>query len=316
MAEYKRTCRLGVWVAVLSLVAGVGLVANWRAGAPRLPLAQTGAMPEQHAVSASSGASAAASPALMGNAAAASTPSRPSFPGRDLVREIQDALAQGTPTGALAAAELIDRCIQADRRVAAFFEAQSQQSFQDVLAKKMLSLFGLDERQLVEHMQREQRNCQGLDAQTRVMRPALLQKALDAGVEGAAARSLEWLVETQGDKADPVRLQALRQAVRGEAEAGSMGAIYALASDKLSTGLSDEARHAYLLATDRIEDSWAQDEEKAAFVKPVLALKHLFGDRAADPSLTPQQLQAAEQQALRLFEAYKRRERARHQSVG
>lgn len=316
MAEYKRAHRLGVWVAVLSLVAGVWLVANWQADAPGLPLAQTGAIPEQHAVPASSGASAAASPASMGNAAAASTPLRPSFPGRDLVREIRDALAQSTPTGALAAAELIYRCIQADRRVAEFFEAQSQQSFQDVLAKKMLGLFGFDERQLVEHMQREQRNCQGLDAQTRAMRPALLQQALDAGVEGAAARSLEWLVETQGDTADPMRLQALRQAVRGEAEAGSMGAIYAMASEKLSMGLSAEAKHAYLRATDHIEDGWGQDEERAAFIKPVLAVRHLFDDRAADPSLTPQQLQAAEQQALRLFEAYKRRERARHQSVG
>ena len=103
------------------------------------------------------------------------------YRGRDLAREVQDALAQDTPTAALTAAELIDRCLKVDRRVAELFEAQSQQSFQDVVVKKMLGLFGLDERRLIEISQQEQRHCQGLDAQTRAMRPALLQQAGPCG---------------------------------------------------------------------------------------------------------------------------------------
>ncbi len=238
------------------------------------------------------------------------------YRGRDLAREVQDALAQDTPTAALTAAELIDRCLKVDRRVTELLEAQSQQSFQDVVVKKMLGLFGLDERRLIEISQQEQRHCQGLDAQTRAMRPALLQKALDGAVEGAAQRYLEWLVETQGDKTDPAQLQVLRQRIREEADAGSMVAMYALASEKLPLAVSAEARHSYLRATDHIEESWVKDEAMAGFLKPVLAMRQLLGGRGADPSLTPEQLQAAEQQALRLFEAYRHRELARHRSVG
>lgn len=310
--------RFGAGVAVLGLAGLAWVGAVWWADAPVVPLVQSDAAQAEAAaaVVAASSASGGVSLAVAGAATVALKSGLPSDPGRDLVREIQDALALGTPAGALTAAELIGRCLGADRRVTELFEAQSQQIFQGVLAKKMLSLFGVDEQRLIEHMQKEQRNCQGLDAQTRSMRPALLQRALDARVEGAPLRYLEWLVETQGDKTDPAQLQVLRQRIRDEADAGSMVAMYALASEKLPLAVSAEARHSYLRATDHIEESWVKDDAMAGFLKPVLAMRQLLGGRGADPSLTPEQLQVAEQQALRLFEAYRRRELARHRSVG
>lgn len=319
MAVRRMWRRLG-WVALAGLGATAWVVLGGRTDVPESASMRAQTVPAAVPPAAASQAGAAAASAITTAAATAPSAATPQSVGgdvgRDLVREIQDALAQGTPAGALTAAELIDRCLQADQKVAELFEAMGQHSFQDVLVRKMLGLFGLDERRLMDHMQREQRNCQGLDAQTRAMRPALLKQALDAGTEGAALRYLEWLVQTQGANADPAQLQTLRQAIRREADSGSMGAIYALGSDKLPLGLTPETRQAGLRAIDLIEQSWAKDDMRAGFIKPVLALRQLFGGPQADPSLTREQLQAAEQQAQRLFEAYQRREAARDRSVG
>lgn len=317
MAGWTWRRRLG-WGALAGFAGAMWFVLGGQADAPEpfdAPLTAVADRADLPVVGGSP-AIADAVPTATGDADAAILKIPANDKGRDFVREVQEALAPGTPAGALAAAELIGRCLEADRRVADLFEGQNQQAFQDVLMKKVFGLFGFDEKTLIEHAQREQRNCQGLDAQTRAMRPALLQKALDARTEGAALRYLEWAVETQGAKADPAQLQDLRSTIRSEADAGSINAIYALASEKLPMTLSPDARHAYARATDLIEDSWAQDETMGQIAKPLLAMRQLFGSREVDPSLTREQLQVAEAQARRLFEAYKRREAARHRGVG
>jgi hypothetical protein len=257
----------------------------------------------------------AASDAASAAVTSAPTPAAAGVKGRDLVGEIREALAQGTPAAALAAAELIERCMQADKKVAELFAARDEHTFQDVLAQKTLSLFGVDERTLLDHMQREQRNCQALDAQTRALRPALLKTALEAGADGAAAHYLQWLVETQGAGADPKQIEALQQTLRSEADAGSVSAMYALAGERLPTGVTPAARQAYVRATDLIEDSWAADGAMGGFVRKMRAVKQLFGGSTVDPSLSPEQLRAAEQRAQRLFEAYQGREAARRRTV-
>jgi len=308
MTKSKRL-RRGGWVVLAGLAAAAWFVSTRPDDAARDAPAPA-VLPSQTADQTAAAAPPVELPAV------SAPPSRSSLPGRDLRREIQDALARGTPEGALAAAELIERCAKADQQVAELFAARDAQGFQDRLALKILSLFGVDEKAVIDFAQQEQRSCQGVDAHTRALRPALLQQALDGAAEGAAAASLEWLAQTQGPHADPARLEALRQTLRAEAEAGSMRALYALARDKPPMSETAEARHAYLRATDHIEDSWAQDEATAGFAKLLPGLRALRGGRDADPSLTREQLQAAEQRALRLFEAYKRREAARRGAVG
>lgn len=298
-------------VALASFVAGCWFVLKGPAPTPEMPVARDDAS--------LSHATLPAAPAGLPAAAAGSAPAVGAerrdaqevgmppgalkMPDRDLVGQIREALAKDTPAGALDAASLIKQCIDADANLARFYAARDRHEFQDVLLRKALALIGLDEQVALDYMQQEQRNCQGMDAQTRAMRPALLQRALDAGVEGAAVRYLEWLLETQASVADPARLGSLRQAIRSEAAAGSIADMSAMARDELPLGQTPLERHTYRRAIELIQDSMP-----TPFFKGLRAARQLIGD-AVDPSLTPEQLQAAEQQAQRLFETYERRSR-------
>ncbi len=315
--------RVKVFLFGFAAVLGAAIWWLWSAAVSEPPMAaadiQKAAIdvPELRSEPAARGASGAPARAAAPTRAAVLPPAA-GVPWSDLTHRVRTAIADGSPQNALVAANLIERCAAADRRVDELFALRDAQVAKPAFFTAMLSAFGLDDSGLIEQAQREQRNCQGLDAQTRALQPALLQRAFDAGVEGAAVSYGSWLEDNHRLGENAALLASLRARVRSDADAGDIGSVLSLAwnGDSERHALEPQAQQAYRLALKRIQAAELDDAANSWIAKPVKLMLEFVDNDLPPLTLSPAQMQAAEQQAQRIFDTYKRRPPARKGGVG
>ena len=203
--------------------------------------------------------------------------------------KILHALGVGTPADALAAANLIVVCREADRSIEILHRLKAENTIKKI---------DIGYVRAIEISQAEQRACQTVTPDLLAARPQLLFKAIEGKQFGAAATYVSEVQATTG--IEPARQALVGAALRADAEQGDKQAVAWLAFRAAEFGVSEVDRRAYLLANKVIfgkGSSW-----------PKSYFSELFEDHfESQPSLSDAQRAQAERKSQALVEAYERR---------